>query len=746
MPDKQQPNPKTTQYLKLAQTRWKLASDAEAQTRRDSLEDLDFSVGKQWPTTVLAQRELDGRPCLTMNRQPQFIRQITNEQRQQRPALQINPVGDGATTDLAKIFQGCVRHIETISDAEVPRDTAFDSMVRIGFGHWRIITEEVGPDGEQEIKIKRILNAFTVYWDPNSVEADRSDAKWCFIVEDLPPEEYKHQFPKSTLAGLSDFSSVGDTAPQWITKETIRVAEYFSFQDAAVIKDDDDGEPLAEEQDDAKAVRPSAEHKVMWSKISALEVLDGYDPGKSKKKGGAWAGSYIPIITVVGDELDVNGKRYIAGMVRDAKDPQRMYNYWVSAATEAVALAPKAPFIVVEGQLEGYEDQWKQANIRNFSYLTTKAVDVAGKPVPAPQRNAVEPPIQAMALMIRQADTDLKATIGLYDASLGQKGPDESGKAILARQKQGDVSTLNYSDNMARAIRHEGRVLIDLIPKIYDTPRIQRIINPDKSIKHVVIFNGDSQGQAAQDLLSENVKEVYNIGIGSYDVTVTVGNTNTKRQEAVNAMMEMVGADPQLMTVFGDLLLRNMDWDGADACADRMQKMLPPQLQDNAGDTKTQLAQAQQQLQALGQQHQALTQMVTEQTEIIKTKQVESQAKVQIAQMQELSAQAIVKMQEATKLAVAQINASKDMNQQFAENELKTFQIMHEPAHEAGMASVNNKAAMQQQQAGQQADQQSQQSQQQADSQSQQSDQLHEVGMAAAQAAQPQNGNGNAGS
>jgi Phage P22-like portal protein len=738
-----QPNPKTVAYLKLAQTRWKLASDAEASSRRDSLEDLDFSIGKQWPATVLAQRELDGRPCLTMNRQPQFVRQITNEQRQQRPALQINPVGDGATTDLAKIFQGCVRHIEVISDAEVPRDTAFDSMVRIGFGHWRIVTEEVGPDGEQEIKIKRILNAFTVYWDPNCVEADRSDAKWCFIVEDLPPEEYKHQFPKSTLAGLSDFTSIGDTAPQWITKETIRVAEYFTFQDAADIKDDDDGEPLAEETDDAKAIRENSEHVVMWSKISALEVLDGYDPGKPKNKGGKWAGSYIPIITVVGDELDVNGKRYIAGMVRDAKDPQRMYNYWVSAATEAVALAPKAPFIAAEGQLEGYEDQWKQANNRNFSYLYYKAIDVSGKPVPPPIRSSVEPPIQAMALMIRQADTDLKATIGLYDASLGQKGPDESGKAILARQKQGDVSTLNYSDNMARAIRHEGRVLIDLIPKIYDTPRIQRIINPDKSIKHVVIYNGDSQADAAQQLLSENVKEVYNIGIGSYDLTVTVGNTNTKRQEAVNAMMEIVKAEPQLMNVFGDLLLRNMDWDGADLCADRMQKMLPPQLQDNAGDPKTQLMQAQQQLAALGQQHQQLTQIVNQQTEIIKTKQVESQAKIQIAQMQELSQQAIVKMQEATKLAVAQMNASKDMNQQFAENEINQYQIMHDAAHEKAMAGQQQAHEQSLAQQGALQDQQSQASQQQADSQSQDSSQWHEAGMAAMQ---PQNGNGNAGS
>lgn len=738
-----QPNPKTVAYLKLAQTRWKLASDAEASSRRDSLEDLDFSIGKQWPATVLAQRELDGRPCLTMNRQPQFVRQITNEQRQQRPALQINPVGDGATTDLAKIFQGCVRHIEVISDAEVPRDTAFDSMVRIGFGHWRIVTEEVGPDGEQEIKIKRILNAFTVYWDPNSVEADRSDAKWCFIVEDLPPEEYKHQFPKSTLAGLSDFTSIGDTAPQWITKETIRVAEYFTFQDAADIKDDDDGEPLAEETDDAKAIRENSEHVVMWSKISALEVLDGYDPGKPKNKGGKWAGSYIPIITVVGDELDVNGKRYIAGMVRDAKDPQRMYNYWVSAATEAVALAPKAPFIAAEGQLEGFEDQWKQANNRNFSYLYYKAIDVSGKPVPPPIRSSVEPPIQAMALMIRQADTDLKATIGLYDASLGQKGPDESGKAILARQKQGDVSTLNYSDNMARAIRHEGRVLIDLIPKIYDTPRIQRIINPDKSIKHVVIYNGDSQADVAQQLLSENVGEVYNIGVGSYDVTVTVGNTNTKRQEAVNAMMEIVKAEPQLMNVFGDLLLRNMDWDGADLCADRMQKMLPPQLQDNAGDPKTQLMQAQQQLAALGQQHQQLTQIVNQQTEIIKTKQVESQAKIQIAQMQELSQQAIVKMQEATKLAVAQMNASKDMNQQFAENEINQYQIMHDAAHEKAMAGQQQAHEQSLAQQGALQDQQSQASQQQADSQSQDSSQWHEAGMAAMQ---PQNGNGNAGS
>ena len=714
-------------FLKLALTRFQLASDAEADWRREGLDDLKFSVGRQWAPTVESQRQLDGRPCLVMNRLPQFMHQITNQQRQQQPAVQINPVGSGADVKIAEVIQGLFRHIEINSEAEVAYDHALDLMVSTGKGAWRIVTDYLTEDGdEQDIYIRWIENIFALYGDPNAKLPDRSDKKWAFIVSDMPKPDFLEEHHEN-LGSASDYESTGDAPPDWVSKDTIRVAEYFYIEEYSIPQENEEGDMSAEdseETDSPAPMRKKTKKKVKWAKITAHDILEE----------STWPGTIIPIVEVFGTDLLVDGKKYLAGMVRDAKDPQRMYNYWASAATEAIALAPRAPFVGAKGQFEGQEEKWKQANNRNMAYLEYIPTSIAGQQVGPPVRSTAEPPIQSMVLMLKQADNDLKNSIGIFDASLGQKGPEQSGLAIERRQQQGEISTLNYSDNLARAMRLSGRIIMDVRPKIYDTPRIQRIILPDETSKMVVMHSGEDQADAAQELATKNaIQEIHDIGKGTYDVTITVGPSfQSKRQEAVASQLDFVRSAPETLPIVGDLIVRNMDWPQADEFADRMKKMLPPQLQDENEQGQAQMAQ---QAQMLMQQNQQLIQHVNDMTQQIKTKQVENQGKFNIAWLQE-----------RTKIVVAMINAKNALADNEAEKELQILGDSHDAAHEVAMHGLETQAQQMMQQAQQAHEQGQQASQQGADAQAQQADHSQENLQTAMQAAtQPASNNGGGG-
>ena len=407
------------------------------------------------------------------------------------------------------------------------------------------------------------------------------------MVADEDKQSFKSKNPEHNLSD-HELTSIGDNAAGWMKEDTIRVAEYFTVEEKpdtlyllddgktfleselagkAEVKDgylvsNDSVAPVAQ----IKSERKTSTRKVMWRKITAFGVLEERE----------WAGKYIPIIPVLGDDLDIDGERNLIGMVRYAKDPQRMYNYWSTAETEAIALAPKAPYIAAEGQLEGYETIWKTANVKNWSYLPYKPTTVGGVLVGAPQRQTAEPPIQAMVTAIAQASEDLKNTTGLHDASLGSRGNETSGKAILARQREGDTANFHYMDNLTRAIKFLGIQLIDLIPKIYDTARVVRILHIDGTSKTVKI----NQPTGIKD--ENGVEKIYDVTTGKYDVTVNVGPSfNTKRQEAADTLNGMIQVYPQLMEVAGDLVARSMDWEGSDELAERFKKLLPPQLQEN---------------------------------------------------------------------------------------------------------------------------------------------------------------------
>ncbi len=687
----QKANESKEDFLKRALLRWQLANEATSENRAIALEDVKFSIGEQWPSDIRQARVIDGRPCLTMNRIPQNLKLILNEQRQQRPSIQVNPVGDGADVETAEILQGIIRHIEINSEAEIAYDHGFDCMLRGGEGHWRVRSDYAYPGSdEQEIFIDWVQNQFSVYDDPSAAKPDKADIKWAFIIDDMPIEEYKAQFPDSEVANLTEYDGTGNSPPGWMSDKYIRVAEYYYVLDTWEKKE---GE------------RTVVKRQVKWAKINAKEILEERDV----------IGTRIPDIPVLGEEVIVDGKKHVAGLVRYMKDPARAYNFWISAATEMIALAPKAPFVGAVGMFNTQEKKWAQANQRNFAYLEYDPVDIHGRPEPPPQRQAFEPPIQAIQTMTHQADADLKYTSGINAASLGDPESERSGKALLLRQKQSDLANLNWSDNLARAIRSTGRLLLEWIPKIYDTPRIQRIIKPDGTVSHVIVHSGEEHAPAAQQMMAENesIKKIYDLSMGRYDVTVSVGPSyQSKRQEAVASQLAFIQSFPQSAPIIGDLVANDMDWPGAKQIAKRLKMMLPPQLQGDDNDPESQLMKAQSQLQALSQQHELLVQHVQQMTQVIQTKQVEAQSKERIEAMKGQHQLTIEQMKIEAQIAIAEIDAKV----QSAQDRLKwtndAWTELHGSAHEAAMQTQQHAHEADQAQQAQAAAVQQQQAQQ----------------------------------
>ena len=608
-------------------SRLQMAQAAYSDSREDELDDLRFMAGSpdnqwQWPADVLATRgsvqgqTINARPCLTINKLPQHVRQVTNEQRQNRPSGKVIPADDNADVQVAEIFNGVVRHIEYMSDADVAYDTACDNQVTYGEGYIRLLTEYCNEESfDQDIRIARVRNAFSVYMDPTIQDPCGSDAEWCFVTEDILISDYERMFPDASPVSTIMSQGVGnESMAQWLAEDTIRIAEYFYkvYEKATLnLYPDNQTAFKGTPQDNnlqamfGKPIRSREvdRQKVMWMKTNGFDILDERE----------WPGKWIPVVRVVGNEWEVEGKLYISGLVRNAKDAQRMYNYWTSQEAEMLALAPKAPFIGYGGQFEGYEMQWKTANTTNWPYLEVNpdVTDGAGAVLPLPQRAA--PPLPQTGLIQAKmgAGEDIKATTGQYDASLGQQGNERSAKAIVAREKQGDVGTYHYVDNLARAIRYITRQIVDLIPKIYDTQRIARIIGVDGDVD-MVKFN-PTQKEPVKEIRDEMgalIEKVYNPGVGTYDVMVTTGpGYMTKRQEALDAMSQILQSNPQLWAVAGDLFIKNMDWPGAQEMAERFKKILDPKVLSE-GDQSPEMMAAQQQMEAMTQELNRMTDII----------------------------------------------------------------------------------------------------------------------------------------
>lgn len=554
--------------------------------RKDALADVEFArLGKQWPEAIRKQREQESRPCLVINRLPSFIRQVVNDARMNNPGIAVHPVDSGADVDTAQVYAGLIKSIERASNASVAYDTAIDHSATSGFGFFRVTIDHCHPDSfDLEARIERVANQFTVHWDTNTTQFDASDWEYAFVSDMLTEKEFKKKYPKA--AAVSFEAGSGEDLQWWIEDEKIRVAEYFlrdekkrkllGFADGQAFNEDQLAayakkalmglgmEPPKGKEDLIRAAvsmlgeptreRESTYYEVKRRVMNAFEVLEETD----------WPGQLIPICPVWGEEVIFEGRRWLRSLIRDARDPQAMFNFWRSATTELVALAPRAPWVGPEGFVpKGKEEEWRTSNTRSHAYLEYS------KMAPAPPQRQPFAGIPAGALQeAMNAADDMKSIMGMFDASLGARSNETSGKAIMARQREGDVSTFHFIDNLNRGIEYCGKVLVEIIPSIYGQRQTIQILGDDMTEKVVELGKRMSDGK------------VYDLNVGKYDVAIKTGPSfTTQREEMVTFLTEIMRNVPDSAPVLGDVLIQNMDFPNADKVAKRLKALLPPQIQ-----------------------------------------------------------------------------------------------------------------------------------------------------------------------
>lgn len=629
-------------------------NDYEKENRQTSLDDIKFSrLSQQWPSDIVKQRELEQRPVLTVNRMKAFIRQVVNDSRQNKPQIKVHPVDSGADPKTADVINGLIRNIEYTSNSDVAYDTAIEQSVSGGFGYWRIGLDYAYEDTfDMDISIDRVANQFSVYGDPDSMCADSSDWNVCFIVDRMSKEAFKLKYNgaknidgEAVTVDLDkdaqpvdwDTDSWAALNNTWVNDDGVMVAEWWRREEVEeeIVKlsnghvycaDElfENEETQAEEDaeaekyedvgtdDNMQAVRALLAmgqltitdrrkrkvHKVTQVIMTGADVLEVNE----------WPGRYIPVVPVYGDEIIVEGKRFFRSLIHDAKDSQRMFNYWQSTATEIVALAPRTPWIGRKGTFDSDASRWATANTQSHAYIEYDGEMPQRQPLDGGQA------VGAISQALAQSD-NMKAIMGIYDASLGARSNETSGKAIMARQREGDVSTFHFIDNLSRAIRHTGRILIDLIPRVYTSERVIRVIGEDGSAQTVKV-NGKTpepaigpDGKPVQDERGEVIMAMHDLTAGKYDLTVTTGPSfTTRREEAAAQMTELVRAFPQAAPFVADIMARNFDWPGADEIAKRFEAMNPAKQQEIPPQIQQQLQEMQQAIQKLAGENQSLKQ------------------------------------------------------------------------------------------------------------------------------------------
>jgi hypothetical protein len=602
-----------------------LCKEAEEEQRKVSQDDLEFALlEKQWNETDKAAREDEGRPCLTINRLPAFAKQVLNDAKLNRAMVAVKPVGDGASKDTARIQSDLIRNIEVASQADSAYDTALEFAVYGGFGYYRINVDYACDDAwDQDISVGRIGNPFSVYGDYDGKEATSIDWNRCYVTDWWSKAAFEAKWGKDRKAG--SFEEGGDYDQQWFADKRIRVAERWIREEVpakllkltdgsvmyedAYLKPQDDGGTYADflmaQGITISGDRMTKTYKVKQRLITGTDVLEEND----------WLGKFIPIVPMYGEEVNVNGKRHFISLIRRAKDPQRMFNYHRTSVAEQLANASRSPWLIAEGQLSDHEDAWQKANRVALPYLTYTHVEGVAPPQRLPYAGV---PIGDMQAALADSD-DMKSVIGIFDAGLGQRSNETSGKAIIARQREGDVSTFNFIDNRNKSVEHGGRIMLDLIPHYYTVGRIVRCIQEDGDTYTVPIntpvakkqdleqFQGQQQapgmdpqgprqGQEGpseyepvpEDLMRQldpqqqaklkAITKIFDLTTGKYDVTVSAGPSfTTRREESANQMMEFIRVFPQAAPLIGDLLAKTLDWPGSEQIATRLKNMLPPQ-------------------------------------------------------------------------------------------------------------------------------------------------------------------------
>ena len=552
---------KPEDLLAIARARMDEAYTADQPHRERAEDDMRFVIGEQYDDDERQEREADGRPCLTINIMAQNVRQVTGQIRSLNPAIRVSAADSAANKETAEIIEGMIRHIENRCDASSVYEAATEQAAASSIGYWRVradYCDDVSFD--QEAIIERIYTPFAVFIDPFAKHPTRKDMRYAFVVEEMPLDVFKEDYPDATPVDVTSDHRI-DNYSQWGSAEKVVVAEYFWIDhDEYEIGLLPSGQVIKGPFPKGFQVgrkRKVQKPKVMWAKITANDVLEGPMEFPSR---------YIPIVAVTGEEWHVGEETYRSSVIRFAKEPQRLYNYAVSTQAEVTAMQPKAPFLVSTAQIAGLEDVWAETGVKNRPYLPYVPDPEAGG---APQR--VPPPIASQALItqIQFAAEDIKRTTGIYDASLGARSNETSGRAILARKEESQNATSIYSDNMVKAVQHTGTILVDMIPRIYDARRMVRVLGEDGQEKMQVI-NDMLQGQ-------NGPVPVNDLSLGKYEVRIAVGPSySAKREETRAGMEEFFRAYPAAAPLLGDLYAKTLEWTDADRAAERLRKMLPP--------------------------------------------------------------------------------------------------------------------------------------------------------------------------
>jgi len=606
---------KEYQILLEAKKRFKICEGFESQARTWFDYDYKFSNADannmyQWDNWVVGDRQTSRRPCLTINKTMQHNLQIINDGKQNKPGVNIRPVGDEASFEAAQVFQEVVRHIEYVSSAENVYDNAATYQVCAGWGYWRVTVEKIAGTFDKEIYIRRIKDPRLVYLDPNINEVDGSDAWFGFVFDDMPKDLYEAKYPK--------FKDVGNIAfndgmySGWLNKDTVRVCEYFRKSQeedklvyfitpttgeeiGPILWSDlpEDGRNMFNEIKKREGDLPEEkqtfkEQEELSEKIECFLIA-----GNRIIKSTPWLGKYIPIVRLVGTETIIDGVWDCKGHTRALLDPQRIYNVNSSANVEFGALQTKSPLMASAAAIEGYEDIYARANIDSVSFLPYNHVDENGNPIPAPSRLPAPQSSPAYVQQMEIAQNEMMMVSGQYQAQMGENENAKSGVAINARQRQGDRATYHFIDNQAIAIRFTGKILIDLIPKIYDTKRVLRIEAKDNTIMNVTIDPNatapmtkvENSGAPQDDNNQQIVDVIFNPNVGNYAVISDTGPSYaTRRQEAFNALTQIAAQNKEFMGVAGDILWKVADFPEAQVLAQRWRKIIPKNITGDAID------------------------------------------------------------------------------------------------------------------------------------------------------------------
>lgn len=567
-------------FLEDMRENYKYDLQADRTNREEALEDKKFAAGEQWDPQVLEHRQ--GLPCLTINNIPQFTAQLVGDWREARPGVKVVPAENG-DVDVASVRGDLIRAIELRSKASRVYDSAFESMIQCGDGAFQISVDYAGDDVfDQNIVIKPIDDALSVVWDRMSIDPTGADATRCFVDERMPKREFNRLWPKENPSELSEQFENVLMADDWVDSDTVKITAYWRmikrdrlvvmFEDGKIIAMDDDTdlEDMVEKHGNPVRSRIAPIKYAQMHLVTGFCILSGPYEYKLNR---------LPVIRMSGRVINVGNRRIRHGLVRAMKDPARLRNFWRSVAAEQLGYAPKAQWIAPESAVDGREEDFRKAHLSRDPLLIYN--DDAKE---APQRLA-PPPIEAALLAEANTNTqDMKDVTGIHDASLGIKSNETSGRAIMARQREGDVASLTYYDNGNAAVLEGGDVINQLIGQIYDGTRMVRIIGEDEAVRLIRI--NDPMDPNSPDL-----------AVGNYDVAITTGASyTTRRVEAAQAMMEAVQVWPQLIQVAGDIIAKAQDWPGAQELGDRLRKTIPPELLAGERDENGQPIQAEPQI------------------------------------------------------------------------------------------------------------------------------------------------------